>query len=87
MKTLLSFNDAGASDDEPVKGIIQADIRAWHDAESHLLLSVIKNAIEISKARTQMSDMQSETLRLEEVVADQARTMTMMQRAMREATE
>ena len=31
MKALLEFDDAGAKDDEPVKGVTVGDIRAWHD--------------------------------------------------------
>jgi len=31
MKSFLEFDDAGASDEEPVKGITVGDIRAWHD--------------------------------------------------------
>lgn len=31
MKSLLEFDDAGASDSEPVKGVTVGDIRAWHD--------------------------------------------------------
>jgi hypothetical protein len=27
----LDFNDAGAGDDEPVKGVLQGHIREWHD--------------------------------------------------------
>jgi hypothetical protein len=30
-KSLLDFDDAGASDDEPVKGVTVGDIRAWFD--------------------------------------------------------
>lgn len=29
---LLDFDDAGAGDDEPAKGVTVGDIRAWHDA-------------------------------------------------------
>lgn len=31
MKTFLEFDDAGAQDDEPAKGVTVGDIRAWHD--------------------------------------------------------
>ena len=31
MKQFLDFDDAGAQDDEPVKGVTMGDIRAWHD--------------------------------------------------------
>lgn len=37
LHTLLDFIDAGAGDDEPVKGITQGDIRTWYD-EYHLAL-------------------------------------------------
>ena len=30
-KHLLHFDDPGADDNEPVKGITMGDIRAWHD--------------------------------------------------------
>lgn len=32
-KSFLEFNDAGAQDDEPVKGVTVGDIRAWHDEQ------------------------------------------------------
>ena len=31
MRDLLDFDDAGASNDEPAKGVTVGDIRAWHD--------------------------------------------------------
>jgi hypothetical protein len=31
MRDLLDFDDAGASDNEPAKGVTIGDIRAWHD--------------------------------------------------------
>jgi hypothetical protein len=31
MSTPLSFDDPGAGNDEPVKGVTMGDIRAWHD--------------------------------------------------------
>jgi hypothetical protein len=31
MRSLLDFDDAGANDDEPVKGVTAGDIRAWFD--------------------------------------------------------
>lgn len=33
MRDLLEFDDAGAADDEPVKGVTVGDIRAWHDRQ------------------------------------------------------
>lgn len=30
--SILEFDDAGASDEEPVKGITMGHIRAWHDS-------------------------------------------------------
>ena len=30
-RPLLDFDDAGAGDDEPAKGVTVGDIRAWHD--------------------------------------------------------
>ena len=39
MRAFLEFDDAGASDDELVKGITMGDIRAWHDEYHHLFLS------------------------------------------------
>lgn len=36
MRPLLDFDDAGAQDDEPAKGVTVGDIRAWHnDRELH----------------------------------------------------
>lgn len=32
MRPILDFDDAGASDDEPARGVTVGDIRAWHDA-------------------------------------------------------
>lgn len=31
MRPLLDFDDAGASDDEPAKGVKVGHIREWHD--------------------------------------------------------
>jgi hypothetical protein len=31
MRDPLDFDDAGADDDEPAKGITIGDVRAWHD--------------------------------------------------------
>ena len=31
MRELLEFDVAGASDDEPAKGVTLGDIRAWHN--------------------------------------------------------
>ena len=30
--SILQFDDPGASDDEPVKGVTMGDIRAWYDS-------------------------------------------------------
>src|SRR5438067_1886933 len=38
-KTFLEFDDAGASDDEPARGVTAGDIRAWHDQYERLLSS------------------------------------------------
>jgi hypothetical protein len=32
MKSFLDFDDAGAGDDHPARGVTVGDIRAWHDA-------------------------------------------------------
>ena len=37
MRSLLDFDDAGAGDDEPAKGVTVGDIRAWHDTAQDLL--------------------------------------------------
>ena len=37
MKTFLEFDDAGAANDEPVKGVTVGDIRAWHDQVETLI--------------------------------------------------
>lgn len=34
--SILEFDDPGASDDEPVKGVTMGDIRAWHDSYAEL---------------------------------------------------
>lgn len=34
--SILEFDDQGASDDEPVKGVTMGDIRAWHDSYAEL---------------------------------------------------
>jgi hypothetical protein len=39
MKQILEFDDAGASDEEPAKGVTVGDIRAWHDQYDNLLTS------------------------------------------------
>jgi hypothetical protein len=36
MRALLDFDDAGATDDEPVKGVTVGDIHAWHDRVEEL---------------------------------------------------
>jgi hypothetical protein len=50
-KTFLSFDDAGASDDEPVKGVTVGDIRAWHDQYDRLLSSWAECRDLLSKER------------------------------------
>lgn len=42
-KDPLDFDDAGASDEEPVKGITQWHIRRWHD-EAAALKQLLKKA-------------------------------------------
>lgn len=37
MRPLLDFDDAGATDDHPAKGVTVGDIRAWFDAVVELL--------------------------------------------------
>ena len=34
--SILEFDDPGASDDEPVKGVTMGHIRAWHDSYAEL---------------------------------------------------
>lgn len=36
MRNLLDFDDPGASDDEPAKGVTMGDIRAWFDQMDRL---------------------------------------------------
>ena len=36
MRNLLEFDDAGATNNEPAKGVTVGDIRAWHDNYSDL---------------------------------------------------
>lgn len=39
MNPLLDFDDAGAGDDEPAKGVTVGDIRAWHDEMERLQIA------------------------------------------------
>jgi len=39
IRTLLEFDDAGAGDTEPAKGVTVGDIRAWHDQYQNILAS------------------------------------------------
>lgn len=34
--SILEFDNPGASDDEPIKGVTMGDIRAWHDSYAEL---------------------------------------------------
>lgn len=49
MRRLLDFDDTGATDEEPVKGVTVGDIRAWFDemermkAEINLLTGSLKS--------------------------------------------
>jgi hypothetical protein len=36
IRSILEFDDPGASDDEPVKGVTMGHIRAWHDSYAEL---------------------------------------------------
>lgn len=36
MKQLLDFDDAGAGDEEPTKGVLVGHIREWHDERDRL---------------------------------------------------
>jgi hypothetical protein len=40
MKQPLDFDDAGASDDEPVRGVLMGHIRQWHDQAERLKLAL-----------------------------------------------
>jgi hypothetical protein len=44
MKPLLDFDDAGASDDHPAKGVLVGHIREWYDEMERL-----KEALRIAK--------------------------------------
>ena len=57
-KPFLDFDDPGASDDEPVKGITVGDIRAWHDQYDMLLSSWAdcRDALTKARAITAMAD-------------------------------
>jgi hypothetical protein len=46
MKTLLEFDDAGAPNDHPAKGVTFGDIRAWHDEMERM-----KESIDLQSAR------------------------------------
>lgn len=37
MRALLIFDDAGANNDHPAKGVTIGDIRAWHDGGAAVL--------------------------------------------------
>lgn len=49
--SILEFDDPGASDDEPVKGVTMGDIRAWHDsyveleADAHRLREALEEIL------------------------------------------
>lgn len=51
IKPLLEFDDAGASDDEPAKGVTVGDIRAWHDQYDRVLTSWAECRDLLSKER------------------------------------
>lgn len=40
MKPLLDFDDAGAADDHPARGVTVGDIRAWYDEMEQLQASL-----------------------------------------------
>lgn len=40
MRPVLDFDDAGAKDDEPTKGVLVGDIREWHDEIKRLRLAL-----------------------------------------------
>lgn len=54
MKQLLDFDDAGASDEEPAKGVTVGDIRAWHDQYVNILFSwaECRELLSAERART-----------------------------------
>ena len=47
----ICFDDAGAQNDEPVKGVTAGDIRAWHDQYDSLLSSWAECRDLLSKER------------------------------------
>jgi hypothetical protein len=40
MRDLLDFDDAGAGDDEPTKGVLIGHIREWHDEMDRLRIAI-----------------------------------------------
>lgn len=50
MRPLLDFDDAGAGDDEPTKGVLVGHIREWHDEMERLktALRLARNDMRVS---------------------------------------
>lgn len=50
MKMPMDFLDSGASDDEPVKGVLQGHLRDWHDELARLREALIlaRNDMKVS---------------------------------------
>lgn len=59
MKPLLEFDDAGAQDDEPVKGVTVGDIRAWHDQYDQILTSWAECRALLSEERARTDRVQA----------------------------
>ncbi len=56
MRPLLDFDDAGASDEEPAKGVTVGDIRAWYDAYDDLLTSLAECRALLSAVRLRQNE-------------------------------
>ena len=65
MKHLLEFDDPGASDNEPAKGVTVGDIRAWHDQYDRILTSWAECRELLSKERGITTRLQTEYAKLD----------------------
>jgi hypothetical protein len=67
MKPLLDFDDAGATDDHPAKGVTVGDIRAWYDEFERLRG---ENRTLFEEHRIAMSLLRENTNTLNDVAAE-----------------
>jgi len=56
MRYPLDFIDAAASDDEPVKGVLQGHLRDWHDEIDRLRMALRLLRSDLAHATRQIDD-------------------------------